>query len=225
MINTKGHRYPKDLISYAVLIYASYKLSLKEVTEFLLMRGINVSRQTVHDWVQKFGPIIAANLKKKVTSRRWHCDETYMKCGGKWVYFYRAMDENMDLVDIYVSSKRNKSATRHFFQKCIHIKENVYPESIRTDGHQSYNQIRTLFPDARHHQVKCLNNKAESSHVPVKQRYRPMRGFKKMKSMNRFLKTFESIYCFFRQFKSTNRKQRQHFFKQFTQFSLVSQPC
>ncbi len=221
MIDTKRYQHPKDVISYVVLVYARYRLSLKDVTEFLLMRGVNVSRQTVFVWVKKFGPLIATTIKKKPNGRRWHVDETYMKCGGNWVYVYRAVDENMDLVDIYISAKRNKKAARRFFQKCIKSNEDIVPESIRTDGHRGYNQIKSLFPNTRHHQVKCLNNKAESSHVPVKQRYRPMRGFKKMKSMNCFLKTFESLYFFFRSFKSANRQQRQQFYEQLTQLNRL----
>ena len=99
----------------------------------------------------------------------------------------------MEVIDIYVSEHRDKAAAKKFFKKCLKTSGNK-PESIRSDSHQGYDQVKEIFKGARHHKVKCLNNKAESSHVPLKQRYRPMRGFKDIVSMTIFLESFESLY-------------------------------
>jgi transposase-like protein len=109
------------------------------------------------------------NKKRRNIGKRWHVDETYVKVAGVWQYVYWAIDENMEPIDIYVSEKRDKKAAKQFFKKCINVTGGA-PESIRTDGHQGYDQVKELFPTTRHHKVKCLNNKAESSHVPIKQR-------------------------------------------------------
>ncbi len=188
MLNFKRYRFPGVVIIMAVRWYLRYKLSLADVVELLLERGVNVSRETIREWVQKFGPEIAKILDKKRSKigKRWHVDETYMKVDGVWKYVYRAVDEDMEPIDVYVSDKRDKAAAKKFFNQCIDIAKQE-PESIRTDGHQGYDQVKDIFPNARHHKVKCLNNKAESSHVPVKQRYRPMRGFKNIDTMRIFL--------------------------------------
>jgi len=96
---------------------------------------------------------------------------------GVWKYVYRTVDEDMEVIDVYVSDHRDKQSARKFFNKCIQVTGGA-PESIRSDSHRGYDQVKVPFPSTRHHRVKCLNNKAESSHVPIQQRYRPMRGFK-----------------------------------------------
>ena len=207
-LNFKGHRFPGAIIIMAVRWYLRYKLSLGDITELLLERGVNVSRETIREWVQKFGPQIAKTLDKtrrKIDRRRWHVDETYVKVAGVWKYVYRAVDENMEPIDIYVSEHRDKKAAKKFFKKCIKVSGGA-PESLRSDGHRGYDQVKKIFPNTRHHQVKCLNNKAESSHVPIKQRYRPMRGFKNIHAATMFLESFESMYRFFRLVRPLNRK-------------------
>jgi IS6 family transposase len=84
MLDFKRHRFPGEIIILAVCWYLRYKLSLEDVTELLLERGINVSREATRKWVQKFGPKIAGVLDKKrrKTGKRWHVDETYVRVAG-----------------------------------------------------------------------------------------------------------------------------------------------
>ncbi len=105
----------------AVRWYLRYKLSLCDITELLLGRGVNVSREAIREWVQKFSPQIAKTLNKKLRKigRRWH------------------VDENMEPIDIYVSENRDKKAVKKLFKKCIKV-TGEGPDSIRTDGHQGY---------------------------------------------------------------------------------------
>ncbi len=130
----------------------------------------------------------------------------------------------MEPIDIYVSEHRDKKAAKAFFKKCINITGGP-PESIRTDGHRGYNQVKELFPKTRHHQVKCLNNKAESSHVPMKQRYRPMRGFNKFGKAAVFLEAFDSVYRFFRKARPSNQKMRNFYKIKLNEFdTMLIQP-
>jgi putative transposase len=222
MINFKGHRFPATIIIMAVRWYLRYKLSLADITELLLERNINVSREAVREWVQKFGPQIRKILNKKRQNigKRWHVDETYVRVAGVWKYVYRAVDENMEPIDIYVSENRDKKAAKNFFKKCIKV-TGEDPESIRTDGHLGYDQAKKIFPNTRHHKVKCLNNKAESSHVPIKQRYRPMRGFKNINTATIFLESFESMYRFFRKTRPHNQEMRNLYKMKLDEFNAL----
>jgi len=122
MISFKRHRFPKDIIITAVRWYLRYKLSFSDVSELLLERGINVSREAIREWVQKFGPQIGNILDKKrrKIGKQWHVDETYFKVAGVWKYVYRAVDEDIEVIDIYVSDNRDKSTAKRstsFYQK------------------------------------------------------------------------------------------------------------
>ncbi len=221
-LNFKRHRFPAPVIIMAVRWQLRYKLSLYDITELLLERGVNISHEAIRKWVQKFGPEIAKTLNKKrrKIGKRWHVDETYMKVAGVWKYVYRAVDENMETTDIYISEKRDKKAAKKFLKKCLKV-TGEDPDSIRTDGHQGYDQIKKIFPNTRHHRVKCLNNKAESSHVPIKQRYRPMRGFKNINRATIFLESFESLYRFFRLVRPSNQKTRNLYKTKLDEFNAL----
>ncbi len=132
--------------------YLRYKLSLKDVSELLLERGVNVSRETIHKWSQKFGSKISdvLNKKRKKAGKRWHVDETYVKVAGVWKYVYQAVDEDMEVIDIYISENKDKTAANMFFKKCNKIAVDN-PTSIRSDSLRGYDQVKTLFPKSRHH--------------------------------------------------------------------------
>ncbi len=225
MLDFSRHRFPGEIIIMAVRWYLRYRLSLEDVTELLLERGVNVSREAVREWVLKFGPQIAATLDKRrrKIGGRWHVDETYMKVAGVWKYVYRAVDDDMEVIDIYVSEHRDKKSAKKFFKKC-HKTAGRKPFSVWSDSHQGYDQTKKIFTKVRHHQIKCLNNKAESSHVPVKQRYRPMRGFKEIDCMRTFLESFESVYRFFRKVPPSNREGRELFRLKLEEFNALLCP-
>jgi len=208
----------------AVRWYLRYKLSLADIAELLLERGVNVSREAIREWVQKFGPQMGNILdrKRRKIGKRWHVDETYAKVAGVWKYVYRAVDEDMEVIDVYVSNNRDKSAAKRFFAKCIKVTGDA-PESLRSDSHRGYDQVKEIFPNTRHHRVKCLNNKAESSHVPIKQRYRPMRGFKNFGSMGVFITSFESLYRFFQRIRPNNREMRRLYKEKLAEFNVLVQ--
>ncbi len=159
-------------------------------------------------------------MKRGRIGKRWHVDETYIKISGIWCYLYHAVDENMEPLDIYLSKHRDKKAAKKFFKKCIKITQ-IDPESVRTDSHNGYNQVKNLFPKTRHHRVKCLSNKTKSSHVPIKQRYRLMRGFKNLNLARKFIESFESLYRFFIKFRLKNHKMRNMYSLKLLEFNTL----
>ena len=163
--------------------------------------------------------------RRREIGKRWHVDETYFKVAGVWKYVYRVVDEDMEdmeVIDVYVSDNRDKEAARRFFEICVKV-TGVAPESIRSDSHRGYDQVKEIFPNTRHHKFKCLNNKTESSHVPIKQRYRPMRGFKNFGSMRLFMTSFESMYRFFRKVRPSNHEMRILYEEKLAEFNLLLQ--
>ncbi|MCP4751230.1 MAG: IS6 family transposase, partial [Proteobacteria bacterium] len=111
MLSFKRHRFPDAVIITAVRWYLRYKLSLADIAELLLERGIDVSREAIREWVQKFGLQIGSILdeKRRKIGKRWHVDETYVKVAGVWKYVYRAVDESMEVIDVHVSDNRDKT--------------------------------------------------------------------------------------------------------------------
>ena len=111
-----NHRWPRDVIMMAVRWILRFRLSAANVRDLLAERGIDVSRQTVSDWVQKFGVLLAEIGRRyaKPLGSRWYVDETYLRVSKKWAYLYRAVDEEGQIVDVLLREKRNLEALKHF---------------------------------------------------------------------------------------------------------------
>ncbi len=116
-----GYRFPDEIIALAVRWYLRYRLSYVEVVEWLAERGVIVDPSTVYDWVRTFTPrfIHAARVHRSPVGSRWRVDETYLKIGRRWRYLYRAIDEHGQIVDVYLSDRRNASAAQAFFEQAI----------------------------------------------------------------------------------------------------------
>ena len=108
-ISFKRHRFPADVIRQAVWLYFRFTLSIRDVEELLAQRGIEVSRETVRCWVIKFGPLIAANLRRRrqKPTGRWHLDEMYVRIGGHKMWLWRAVDDEGEVLDVLVQKRRN----------------------------------------------------------------------------------------------------------------------
>jgi transposase, IS6 family len=174
------HAFPDDAIALAVRWYVRYRLSSADVVEWLAERGVQVDRSTVYRWVQRFLPLFveAARAHRVPVGGRWRVDETYCRLGGRWAYLYRAIDQAGQLVDAYFSERRNADAAMAFFQRAV-ASTAVTPERVTTDKARCYPPaLRATLPAAEHRSAKYLNNGLERDHGHVKQRLRPMRGFK-----------------------------------------------
>jgi transposase-like protein len=127
------------VIIMAVRWYFCYRLSAANVRNLLAERGLDVSRQTVVDWVQKFGVLLAEAGRRhaKPLGRRWFVDETYVRVGKKWSYLYRAVDEDGQVVDVLLREKRDLESAEAFFERAIK-RRGVVPSEVVTDKHRAY---------------------------------------------------------------------------------------
>jgi IS6 family transposase len=172
-----GFRFPPEVILLAVRWYLRYGLSYRDVEELLVERGVEVDHVTVYRWVQRFTPLLieAARPCRHLAGDRWLVDETYVKVAGMWRYVYRAVDQHGQVIDVYVSNRRNIAAARTFFTAALvaHIK----PTEVFTDRAAALaHVIDDLLPGALHHTEQYENNRVECDHGRLKARLRPMRG-------------------------------------------------
>jgi transposase-like protein len=174
-----GFRFPPEVIVLAVRWYLRYGLSYRDVEELLVERGIEVDHVTVYRWVQRFTPLLvdAARPCRHAVGDRWFVDETYVKVAGRWRYVYRAIDQHGQIVDVYVSARRDTQAARRFFVTAL--RAHLEPTAVITD--QAWTLLAVvdeLIPAAFHNTAQYANNRVEADHGRLKSRLRPMRGLK-----------------------------------------------
>ncbi len=191
----KGFRYPQEIISHAVWLYFRFSLSYRDVEELLAERGIIVTYETIRQWSRKFGQTYANQLRRRRArpGDKWFLDEVFLKINGKTQYLWRAVDQEGNVLDILVQSRRNKGAAKKFFRKllkgCTYV-----PRVLITDKLGSYEAAKQeVMLSVEHRKHKRLNNRAENSHQPTRQRERTMRRFKSPGHAQRFLSAFGPI--------------------------------
>jgi putative transposase len=184
--------YPSDVIALVVFFRLRYKLSLRDLAEMFLLRGIEFSHETVRQWEALLTPTLISVLRRRRadgirTGRSWYTDETYIKVSGRWHYLYRAIDRAGNLVDVMLSEKRDMAAAIAFFRSAKAVTR-VTPSRVTTDGHDSYPRAIRTAPgmNVRHRTSRYLNNRIEQDHRGIKSRYDPMRGFGSAPSAARF---------------------------------------
>jgi putative transposase len=163
----RGFRYPAEIIAHCVWLYHRFPLSLREVQEMMLERGIIISHETVRQWCAKFGQTYANGLRRRRArpGDTWHLDEVFIKIGGKTHYLWRAVDHDGSVLDILVTSRRDAKAATRFFRKLLTGLTYV-PRVLVTDKLASYGVAhRRLIPGVEHCRWKYLNNRAENSEV------------------------------------------------------------
>ncbi len=181
-------------------LYFRFTLSYRDVGELLAARGIIVTYETVRQWCLKFGQDFANELRRRAPRRgdKWHLDEVYLSINGRRYYLWRAVDQDGYVLDILVQPRRDKCAAKRFFRKLLEGLCYV-PRVIITDELKSYEAARKeLIPGVEHRQHKGLNNRAELSHQPTRQRERQMRRFKSPGHAQRFLSAHGPINNLFR---------------------------
>ncbi len=182
----KGRQFDHEIIVLCVRWYLSYKLSSRDLVEMMAERGIALAHTTILRWVQRYVPEFEKrwNQYARPVSGSWRCDETYIKVRGRWTYLYRAVDKQGRTVDFLLSAKRDVAAAKRFFREGM--KNNGAPRIITLDGYAaSHRAIAELKAEGRMprrvrvRSSKYLNNGIEQDHRRVKQRIRPMLGFKR----------------------------------------------
>ena len=196
-ISFKRHRFPPDVIRYAVWLYFRFTLSIRDVEELLAQRGIDVSREAVRCWVNKFGPLIAANLRWRRTppTGRWHLDEMVVKIGGRRMFLWRAVDDEGEVLDVLVQKRRNKHAALKLLRRLLK-NQGIHPETITTDKLASYRAATRELGLSRRHRPGGMreNNRAENSHLAIRRRERKQQKFKSQGSAQRFLASHAAVY-------------------------------
>ena len=177
-ISYAGYRFPPEIIQQTIWLYLRFTLSFRDVEDLLAERGITVSYETIRRWVNHFGPMIAADLRKRRPKPHtiWHLDEVYLKIDGRLVYLWRAVDAEGEVLDVLVQTRRNRAAALKLMRKLL--KNFCFvPEAVVTDDLRSYRAAaRDLGVGHLHRTGRWRNNRAENSHQPTRRRERTMQG-------------------------------------------------
>ncbi len=195
-ISYRHHRFPPEIIQHAVWLYFRFPLSFRDVEDLLAERGIDASYETVRRWSLKFGMVYARQLRRSrpQSDTSWHFDEVFVTINSKRMYLWRAVDSEGEVLDILVQARRNKGAAYKLMRKLLK-KQGFVPDRITTDKLPSYGAaLKDLGLSKRHDFGGRKNNRAENSHLPVRQRERRMQRFKSAGSAQRFLSTHATVY-------------------------------
>jgi len=194
----RRHRFPPDVIRRAVWLYFRFNLSFRDVEEIMAERGVDVSYETIHKWVHKFGRLYANRIQARAErpSRVWHLDKIYTKMNGKMVYIWRAVADEGTILDIVVQSRKNTKAARRLLYKLMK-NQGIMPERIVTDKLEPYGAA------LKKRKLKHLrdvggrkNNRAENSHLPIRRRERKAQR-EEVKSAQRLLSIYGPLYNLF----------------------------
>ena len=185
----RGFRFPKAIIQHAVWLYLRFTLGLRDVDELLTERGIVVTYETARVWVGRFGPLIAGWLRRRRgrPSNIWHLDEMFVKIAGRAMYLWRAVDSEGAALDMLAQSHRDKRTALRLLRKLLK-KQGMASEELVTHRLRAYAAAtRDLGLSSEHSQGKRKDNRAESSHAPIRRRERKMKGFRSPGSAQQFL--------------------------------------
>lgn len=189
------HRYPPEIIAYAVWLYFRFPLSLRMVEDILAERGIIVSNQTIRKWGEKFGRQFARKIRKRINgqcSDKWHLDEVVVTIQGKKHWLWRAVDQDGFVLDVLVHSRRNAAAAERLMRKLL--RQHGTPRVIVTDKLRSYGAAKKkIVPGVEHRSHKGLNNRSENSHLPVRRREKIMKRFKSPGQLQRFVSIHDPV--------------------------------
>ena len=192
-----------EVIRLVVLMYVRFPLSLRNVEDLLFERGIDICHETVRFWWNRFGPMFAADIRRQRVSRmrgfrhwKWHLDEVYVKINGETHYLWRAIDQEGEILESFVTKTRDKAAALTFLKKAL--TRHGSPETITTDGLRSYKAAMNELGNTQKQEVgRWANNRIEGSHTPLRRRERAMLRFRRMKSVQKFAAVHVSLHNHF----------------------------
>ena len=192
-----------EVIRLTVLMYVKYPLSLRNVEDLLHERGIDISHETVRFWWNRFGPLFATDIRRQRFSHmrgfrhwRWHLDEMYVKVNGEMCYLWRAVDHEGEILESFVTRKRDKAAALKFMKKTL--KRHGTPEAITTDGLRSYQAAMTELGNRDKQDIgRWANNRVENSHLPFRRRERAMLRFRRMSCLQKITSVHANVHNHF----------------------------
>ena len=182
----KGRHFDQEIIVLCIRWYLAFKLSPRDLVQMMAERGVALAHTTILRWVQRYVPEFEKRWSRyaRPVGDSWRVDETYIKVRGQWVYLYRAVDKEGRTVDFLLSKRRDVMAAKRFFSQAT--RQHGMPRVITLDGyaasHRAIAKLKaagTLPRRVRVRSCKYLNNIVEQDHRRIKQRIRPMIGFKR----------------------------------------------
>ena len=207
----KGFQSSPEIIRLAVMLYVRFPLSLRNVEDLLHERGVEISHETVRFWWHRFGPMFASEIRKrriegmKSSRWRWHLDEMFVKINGEQHYLWRAVDHEGEVLESFVTKKRDKKAALKFLKKAM--RKHGCPDVLVTDLLRSYGAaLKEIGAEHRQETGRWLNNRAENSHLPFRRRERAMLRFRRMRSLQKFASVHASVYNHFNQERSLSTR-------------------
>jgi len=209
----KGFHSSPEIIRLAVMLYVRFSLSLRNVEHLLHERGIDISHESVRFWWNRFGPMFAAEIRKKRAERlrsgpqwRWHLDEVFVKINGERHFLWRAVDHEGEVLESFVTKTRDKKAALKFLKKTM--RRYGRPEAIVSDLLRSYSAaLKAIGVEQLHETGRWLNNRAENSHLPFRRRERAMQRFRRMRSLQIFAAVHASVFNHFNQDRHLSSRQ------------------
>jgi putative transposase len=194
-----------EIIRLAVMMYVRFPLSLRNVEDLLHERGIDISYETVRFWWNRFGPLFAAEIRKKRVSQmraysiwQWHLDEVFVKINGKTHYLWRAVDHEGEVLESFVTKRRDRKAALKFLRKTM--KRHGRADVFVTDKLRSYGAAMKVIGNVDKQETgRWLNNRAENSHQPFRRRERAMLRFGRMRTLQKFVAVHASVHNHFNQ--------------------------
>jgi putative transposase len=195
----KRHRFPPQIIQHAVWLYHRFNLSHRGIEDLLARRGVVVTHESIRLWCNKFGPLYARRLRHRHRGYgdTFFMDEVFVTIAGRRHYLWRAVDQDGDVVDVYLQTCRNVEAAKRFFRRLLRS-HGTSPRKIVTDKLGSYGVARrALMPETIHSNDRYANNRAELSHQPTRARERGMRRFSSPEQAQRFLSAHAVVYNLF----------------------------
>ncbi len=202
-----------EVIRVAVMMYIRFPLSLRQVEDLLHERGIDISYETVRAWWNRFGPRFAAEIRTKRSASmwglpqwRWHLDEVFVRINGEIYYLWRAVDHEGEVLESFVTKKRDRKAALRFLKKTM--KRFGRPKAIVTDRLRSYRAaMREIGNEARQETGRWLNNRAENSHQPFRRREKAMAKFRSPATLQKFASIHASVHNHFNQERHLYRRK------------------
>ena len=191
-----------EIIRLTVMMYIRYPLSLRQVEDLLFERGIDICHETVRFWWNRFGPMFAAEIRKRRIQRRsysswrWHLDEVFVRINGETHYLWRAVDHEGEVLEVFATKRRDRKAALEFLKRTM--KRYGQPKVIVTDRLRSYRAAMKLIGNSANQECgRRLNNRAENSHQPFRRREGAMAKFRDIKTLQKFASSHASIHNHF----------------------------
>ena len=200
-----------EVIRLPVMMYIRYPLSLRQVEDILFERGINICHETIRFWWSRFGPMFAAEIRKRrlhhrsFSQWRWHLDEVFVRINGETHYLWRAVDHEGEVLQVFATKRRDRMAALKFLKRAM--KRYGRPGSIVTDWLRSYGAaMKVIGNDANQECGRWRNNRAENSLQPFRRREGAMAKLRDMKTLQKFAAAHASIHSHFNHDRHLNRR-------------------